>query len=265
MNVSPVGIFDSGVGGLSVALEIRKLLPGEPLVYLADTAYCPYGGRTLEEVRLRSIGAVSELARRGVKAVVVACNTATGAALELLRARFELPIVGLEPAVKPAVAVSRVHRVGVMATAGTLRSERFNRLVQTHANGAEVIAQPCPGLVELVELGETSGERTLSVLMELLGPIRAAGVDTLVLGCTHYPFLREAVAAVMGPTVQLVDSGSAVARQLERVLRERDDLAPAGPGSMSLLTSGEPDSLAPVVERLWGDRVLIEHVSFQSA
>ena len=264
MNRAPVGIFDSGVGGLSVAREIRERLPSESLLYLADTAFCPYGGRPLDEIRVRSVGAVAELVRHGVKTVVVACNTATGAALELLRAEFALPIIGLEPAVKPAVASSATRRVGVMATAATLQSERFQRLVDAFARNVQLVAQPCPGLVEIVEAGETDTERASVTLRTLLAPFRAAEVDTVVLGCTHYPFLRDAVAAIMGPSVRVVDSGRAVARQLERVLLQHDLMAPEGTPNIQVLTTGDPAGVSAVVTRLWGSPVPVEHVPLQA-
>lgn len=265
MSGAPVGIFDSGVGGLSVAREIRALLPAEPLLYLADTAYCPYGGRPGEEIRARSVAAVAALVDRGVKAVVVACNTASGAALELLREEFPIPILGLEPAVKPAVHSSPTGRVGVMATAGTLASDRFKRLVDTYAQGVDVYAVACPGLVELVEAGETQGEPAIAALSDLLAPLREAGVDTVVLGCTHYPFLRDAVAEVMGPDVRLIDSGRAVANHLQRVLRENDVLAAGEPGDFRLLTTGNAAAVAPVVRRLWGGFLEVEHLSLAGA
>ena len=265
MKDSPVGIFDSGVGGLSVAREIRSLLPAEPLLYLADTAYCPYGGRPVDEIRERSIAAVAALVERGVKAVVVACNTASGAALELLREEFPIPILGLEPAVKPAAQSSKVGRVGVMATAGTLASERFKRLIDTFAQGVDVYAVACTGLVELVEAGETDGRRAIQTLSELLAPLREARVDTVVLGCTHYPFLRDAVAHVMGPDVRLIDSGRAVANHLQRVLGERDALAQGGPGEIRLLTTGNAAAVAPVARRLWGGFLEVEHLLLEEA
>src|SRR5687767_570943 len=156
--MAPVGIFDSGVGGLSVAREIRRALPAEDLLYVADTAYCPYGDRPVDEVRERALAVGRHLEAAGAKAVIVACNTATGAALELLREAVRVPVIGLEPAVKTGVARTRNRRVGVMATAGTLRSDRFARLVRAHGDGVEVIAQPCPGLVDLIEQGELDGE-----------------------------------------------------------------------------------------------------------
>jgi glutamate racemase len=260
MNPAPVGIFDSGVGGLSVAREIRAMLPGESILYLADTAYCPYGGRPTEEVRTRSSAAVAELIARGVKAVVVACNTASGAALEHLREEFPIPIIGLEPAVKPAAETTSNGRVGVMATAGTLRSERFSRLVSTFAQDVEVFSVPCSGLVELVEAGETDGKPAVDALADLLAPLRQAKVDTVVLGCTHYPFLRAAVGKVMGPDVRLLDSGRAVAKQVERVLREADAFAPDGVASFRMLTTGEPDAVAAVARRLWGGALEVDSV-----
>lgn len=261
MNAKPVGIFDSGIGGLSVAREIRATLPSEPLVYLADTAYCPYGGRPKEQIQARSVAAVAELISQGCKAVVVACNTASGAALELLRSEFSIPIVGLEPAVKPAAEATRNGRIGVMATAGTLCSERFGRLVDSYARDVQVVPVACTGLVELVEAGETDGELAISTLTDLLAPLREAGVDTVVLGCTHYPFLRAAVREVMGPEVQLLDSGRAVARQLERVLREADAFAPHRPGYIRMLTTGDPANVAEVVARLWGVAFPVEWVT----
>ena len=217
---APIGIFDSGIGGLSVAREIRQRLPAERLLYLADAAYCPYGGRPLEEIRTRSHEVVGELVRRGAKLIVVACNSASGAALESLRAQFDLPIVGLEPAIKPAVARSRSGRVGVLATAATLQTERFRRLVERYAADAELIQRASPELVELVESGEISGPEVGRFLSRMLAPLREADVDTVVLGCTHYPFLRGASGEGMGGGGGRVESGEAVARQVGRVLGE---------------------------------------------
>lgn len=261
MSARPIGIFDSGVGGLSVAKEIAHRLPHERLLYFADTAYCPYGGRPLPEIRERSLEVADELVRRGAKAVVVACNTATGAALEALRATFSVPIVGLEPAVKPAVARSRNGRVGVMATTTTLKTERFARLLREHAAGVQVFAQPCPGLADLVEAGETDGELLLGVLRELLAPLQTGEVDTVVLGCTHYPFVKSAIASVMGEGVEILDSGAAVARQVERVLREGEVVAEGGAGGIEVLTSAEAGGVSEVVRRLWSGPVTVQSVS----
>ena len=247
----PVGIFDSGLGGLSVAREIRGRLPSEPLLYFADTAYCPYGGRPLEEIRARSVAAAEELLRRGAKVIVVACNTASGAALEALRERFDTPIVGLEPAVKPAAEATRSRQVGVLATEATLRTERFERLLRDHADDVRVHALPGPGLVELVEAGKLTGEEVSATLEPLLRPLLDAGVDHLVLGCTHYPFLREAIAELAGGSVVVVDSGEAVARQLERVLAGNGLRGEGEGGALRLLTTADPEPVRQVAQRLW--------------
>lgn len=260
MNDAPIGVFDSGVGGLSVAGEIRGRLPAERILYFADTAFCPYGGRPLDEIRERSIAVVGELVALGAKLVVVACNTASGAALEALRDAFSIPIVGLEPAVKPATLRSRNRRVGVLATEATLRTERFQRLVRTYGVEAEVVPKACPELVDLVEAGETEGEDVEGYLAYSLAPLVEAGVDTVVLGCTHYPFLRNAIGKVMGPGVEILDSGEAVARQVERVLVQMDGLRGGGEGDIVLLTTGDPAAVGVIARRLWGGPLPIQSV-----
>jgi glutamate racemase len=257
----PLGIFDSGLGGLSVATEVRLRLPHEEILYIADSAYCPYGGRPLEQIRDRSIAVTRALVDAGAKLVVAACNTASGAAIEALRETFTVPIVGLEPAVKPAAASSRKRRIAVLATPATLQTERFNRLVDNHGPGIEVVKVPCPGFVELVEAGEVEGERAVREVREVLAPVIEADVDRVVLGCTHYPFLRRVVAEVLGEGVDIVDSGAAVARQVERVLAANGLLSQTGNGDFRFLTTGEPASVAPIVERLWGNVVEVGHIS----
>lgn len=254
----PIGLFDSGVGGLSVARAIRELLPGEELVYVADSAYCPYGGRPAAEIRTRALVIGRFLYGWPVKLIVVASNTTTGAGLEALRAELGVPIVGVEPAIKPGAMATRSGRVGVMATQSTLASERFRRLVATFGGRAQIFPVACPGLVECVEAGETDGPRVLSLLAELLAPLREKQVDTVVLACTHYPFLRAAVAAVLGPGVRLIDTGPAVARQVSHILQERKLCRPRGAGGLRLFTTGDPVAVAPVASTLWGSRVPIE-------
>jgi glutamate racemase len=257
----PVGIFDSGVGGLSVAREIRRALPAEDLVYVADTAYCPYGDRPLEQVRERALAVGRHLEAAGAKVVIVACNTATGAALESLREVLTVPVIGLEPAVKTGAAKSRNRRVGVMATVGTLRSERFARLVRAHGQGVEVFAQPCPGLVDLIEQGHLDGGLLAARVEALTEPLREARVDTVVLGCTHYPFVADALRRALGPGVEIVDSGPAIARRLEQVLGEGGRGAAPGSGSLRVWTTGEPGAVRPVVDRLWGAAVDLDRVA----
>ena len=256
----PVGIFDSGVGGLSVAAEIRRALPAEHLLYVADTAYCPYGDRPDAEVRERALAVGRHLQQAGAKLLVAACNTATGAALERLREALTIPVVGLEPAVKTGAAITQNRKVGVMATSGTLRSDRFARLVRTHARGVEVVAQPCPGLADLIEEGHLEGERLTARLGELTLPLRQAGVDTVVLGCTHYSFVRAPLARALGTRVELVDSAPAIARRTGQLLKDGGLLVRSGSGSLRVLTTGEPEKVEPVVRRLWGAAVPVGRV-----
>ena len=213
-----IGVFDSGVGGLSVWREVVKLLPNEHIVYLADQAHIPYGPRSLEEVQGFAEGIMRFLQGIGVKIVVVACNTASAAALSYLRSRFDIPIVGMEPAVKPAALHTHTGKVGVIATPATFQGEPYARLLARYAQGVEVLAQTCPGLVEQVERGKLDGPETLALLHRFLAPMVEAGVDQLVLGCTHYPFLRRAIEEIVGPDVEVIDPAPAVARQVGRVL-----------------------------------------------
>jgi glutamate racemase len=251
----PIGIFDSGVGGLSVAREIRRALPAEDLLYVADTAYCPYGDRPIEEVRTRALAVGRYVQEAGAKLLVAACNTASGAALEDLRAALRIPVVGLEPAVKTAVARTRARRVGVMATSGTLRSERFARLLRAYADGVQVLSQPCPGLADLIEEGHLDGEVLGARLEELTRPLRDAGVDMVVLGCTHYLFVAPALERVLGPGVALVDSAPAIARRTAQLLDQAGHGRRDAAGGLRVLTTGDAAKVEPVVRRLWGEPV----------
>ena len=259
--MAPVGIFDSGVGGLSVAREIRRALPAEDLVYVADTAYCPYGDRAVEEVRERALAVGRHLQAAGAKVVIVACNTATGAALEALRETLTVPVIGLEPAVKTGAARTRNRRVAVMATVGTLRSERYARLVRDHGDGVAVLAQPCPGLADLIEQGHLDDDVLKARVEELTRPIREAQADTVVLGCTHYLFVEGAVRRALGSGVEIVDSGPAIARRLTQVLSGGGLKAARGSGSLRMWTTGEPSAVQPVVDRLWGEAVDLDRVT----
>ncbi len=217
-NSRPLGVLDSGVGGLTVALALRRALPHESILYYADTAHCPYGEREPEEVRVLAVAAARWLLSRGAKLLVVACNTASAAALARLRQEFDLPIVGMVPAMKPASLLSRAGKVGVLATPATVHADLFARLVQDFAGGIEVHVATGTGLVELVEAGEIDTPRLRRTLRSHLTPLLEQGIDTLVLGCTHFPFLRPAIAALVGSDVQVLDTGEAVARQVSRVL-----------------------------------------------
>jgi glutamate racemase len=255
--VAPIGVFDSGVGGLSVLREIRTRLPAEDLVYVADSGHCPYGGKPYPAIQARARAITSFLLNRGAKAIVVACNTATVAAIADLRAAFDVPIVGMEPAVKPAAAATRSGIVGVLATGATLAGDRFALLAERWTDGVELLTQACPGLVEQVEAGDMTGEATRGLLRRYVTPLVDRGADTLVLGCTHYPFLRGALADLVGPDVYIVDSGKAVARQVERVLDAEGLRAPgASSGHVELYTS-RPEA-APVLQRLWPERASVQ-------
>jgi glutamate racemase len=246
-----IGIFDSGVGGLSVLRALRRQLPDAPLHYLADSAWAPYGDRSVDEIVQRSLRITEHLLAEGARIVVVACNTATTQAIAALRARWpQVPFVGVEPGVKPAAALSTLKRIGVMATRSTVHSERMRHLVATHAQGCEVLLQPCPGLVDAIERG--ADDATLDTLVARhTTPLREAGVDVVVLGCTHYPFVAERIQACLGPQVQLVDTGEAVARRVQAVWQGMPPRAadPAAP-RLRLQTTGDPAVLSAIASRL---------------
>jgi glutamate racemase len=252
----PIGVFDSGVGGVSVFREIRRKLPAEDLIYLADSAYTPYGDRPAAIIIERSIAMVTLLEREGVKAVVVACNTATGIAVDTLRSQFSLPIVAIEPAVKPAAAMTCTGVIGVLATTQTLASSRFSKLVDAHASGVRVITQAAPGLVERVESGELSTAATRSLIEQYVKPLLEGGADAIVLGCTHYPFLSDVIQEVAGPGVTLIDPAVAVARELRRRLQSDGLLAPGTrTGSERFWTTGPPPQVQTVIAQLWGSAI----------
>lgn len=254
-NPAPIGVFDSGFGGLSVLRAIRSALPAEDLIYCADHAWLPWGERDVEFVRERARVLAAALVGAGTKAVVVACNTATAAAADDLRATFDLPVIGMEPAVKPAAAATRSGVVGVLGTGGTLASSRFSALLERYGAGLEVITRPAPELVAAVERGDSPGRRAL--VAAAVEPLLARGVDVIVLGCTHFPFLRAEIEAVAGPDVTIIDTGSAVARELERRLGTAGPQEPGGPaGRERFWTTGDAETLAPTLQRLWsGGRV----------
>jgi glutamate racemase len=251
--LSPIGIFDSGVGGLSVLHHIREELPQEDLLYVADSAHAPYGGKTPEQIQARSLALAGFLSEQGAKALVIACNTATAAAAALLRERFDIPIVGMEPAVKPAVAATRSGVVGVLATSGTLKSTRFAALLESYGHGVRVVTQSAHGLVECVERGEIESEATRELLWQYLEPLLEEGADTLVLGCTHYPFLRQPIESLVGDQVTIIETGPAVARQLRRRLESAGLAREEGPpGHARFWSSGDVGLGQAVIERLWG-------------
>ena len=258
MTSHPIAVFDSGLGGLTVLRAVRVRLPQEDFFYFADTRFLPYGDRPEVFLRERGVLIAESLVRRGAKALVIACNTATAAAAEAIRAAIDLPIVALEPGVKPAVALSKCGVIGVLATTRTLASERFQRLVGNHANHLRVLAQPCPGLAEAIEAKGPESAEVAALLDAFVAPLAAAAVDVVVLGCTHYPWVAEAIARRMPAGTLLLDTGEPVARQLERLLAA-GNLLGGGQGRLTVATSGAPISVSATVDRLFGAKMPIEH------
>lgn len=248
----PIGIFDSGIGGLSVTSTIRQALPTERLLYFGDGAHVPYGSRSLEEVREFSLAITDALLAKGAKVIVIACNTASAAALRTLRERYpDVPFIGMEPAVKPAVEHTRTGVVGVIATVATFQSELYATIVERFAQDVEVLHQPCPGLVKQIEGGEFDTETTETMLRGWLEPLVARNIDALVLGCTHYPIVRPLIERIVGPEVRVIDPAPAIARQVQRVLQRDDIAAPEGStGDLLCYTSGDTQVFAGMMARL---------------
>lgn len=256
MSGSAIGVFDSGVGGLSVFREVRNALPGEDLLYVADSGHAPYGERSGDFIAQRAEAIVEFFLAEGTKAIVVACNTATAHAVQKLRSRFPVTIVAIEPAVKPAAGITRSGVVGLLATRQTAASQRLANLLQEHGKGMRVLVQPCPGLAEAVERGELGGAATEALVAGFIRPLIAQGADTIVLGCTHYPFLAETIRKIAGPEVTVVDPSPAVARELHRRLHSAKLLSNRSqPGTERFWTSGDPAHVRSVVAQLLGKEV----------
>ena len=242
-----IGIFDSGVGGLSVFREIRKLLPEESYIYYSDNAHCPYGEKSREYVIERARAITEFLVSKGADIIVVACNTATAAAIATLRNEFNIPFIGMEPAVKPAAAKTRTGVVGVLATSGTLKAEKYLNTRGKYAEEVRFVEHVGDGFVELVEQGRLSGTDAEDIVSKSLIPLLDEGADTIVLGCTHYPFLSETIASVAAGycpdrEITLIDPAPAVARHLHEVMQEKELIRKTG-FSMSLCSSGEGQML----------------------
>lgn len=248
-----VGVFDSGVGGLSVLRALRQELPHEHFLYVGDSRWAPYGDRPAEVVIERAATITEFLVAQDVKAVVVACNTATAVAVESLRARFTIPIVAIEPAVKPAASRTRSRVVGVLATTGTLASPNMGKLLASYGSDVEFVIQPCPGLADQVEKGDLTSEETRALVKRYVRPIIDHGGDIVVLGCTHYPFLRPLIQEVAGAAVDVIDPATPVARELRRRLDAAGLLQNGGhPGTEQFWTTGGVEDFARIVSQLWG-------------
>jgi len=264
---APIGVFDSGIGGLSVLRALRSVLPEERFVYLADSGHAPYGERGEAHAVARAFAVTEELRRRyAIKALVIACNTATTAAIDLLRTEHpDLPLVGVEPAVKPALASSRSGKVGVIGTRGTLASGRFARLIESWSSEGEIVSQPCDGLATAIEdeisaPGFKSGAATDALCEQYIRGMGDFGdgadqIDTLVLGCTHYVFAEPSIKrALRGAKVRLIETGDAVARQTRRLLEQRGLLGKGGQARVDLQTTGDASLLEAAAERWLGIR-----------
>jgi glutamate racemase len=265
---APIGVFDSGVGGLTVLAELLRELPDERYLYYADTANIPYGQRTEDDVRALAANAARFLIGRGAKLIVVACNSATVSARESLRAAFDLPFVVVVPAVKPAAAATQSGVVGVASTEVSARSHYLQTLIEEHANGVRVLAVGCPRLVTLAEAGQLDGPVVEDAIRGYVAPMLAAGIDQLVLGCTHFPAMRAAFERVAGPGIAVIDSGAAIARRTRVVLGERAALASDRPALASprapsvgdeFWCSGDPAPFAAVAAAILGHPVVAHH------
>ncbi|MDB4302300.1 glutamate racemase [bacterium] len=240
-----IGVLDSGVGGLSVLREIHALIPRQSIHYIGDSAWCPYGTKPFEKIRARVFTLSDHLIAEGAEAIVIACNSATIAAVEALRERYDIPFIGMEPGVKPAVEQTRSRVIGVLATEASLSGEKFRRLVSEHAQDVQVITRPCPKFVTLVEAGILKGPEVSEAVEEYTADIIEAGADVLILGCTHYPFLKEAIIETIPAGIRLIDTGAAVARRVAGH-ELRDDAIP----EIRLHSTGplsELDRLVPIL------------------
>lgn len=254
---APLGVFDSGVGGISVLGWIRSLLPQENLIYVADKGYAPYGNRSSDYVRERAICLTRFLVEKKAKAIVVACNTATVNAIATLRSMFDIPFIGIEPGVRPALYATRSGVIGVLATTETLKSPSFKDLINRFCKDVRVEVQECPGLMEQVESMAFTTHETREMLGRYLIPLLERGADTIVLGCTHYPFLVPLVQKMAGPEIRIIETGEAVARQVIHILTQRDLLTKrTTPGYETFWTSGDC-GIETVISHLWGKPVTV--------
>ena len=237
MRPKVIGVFDSGIGGLSVLKEVKNQLPEHNFIYIADSAFTPYGEKTTEQIIERSVLITQELIIKGAQVIVVACNTATALAVDHLREKFSVPIVAMEPAVKPGVKKSVNKKVGILATTMTLASRRYMDLLERFATDTQVIEQPCPGLVEQVEAMEIDTDKTSQLLYQYISPLVEKGIDTIVLGCTHYPFLKQKILEVTGEEIEIIDTAKAVTEELKRKI-ETSGIPAKGRSEYKFMTTG---------------------------
>ena len=252
MNNQPIGIYDSGVGGLSVLIELKKLLPKESFVYVADQKYVPYGGKTTKQLHKLSSAIVSFLLSRKVKVIVIACNTSTVHSVLFLRKKFSLPIIGTVPVIKTLANITKTKRVVVFSTPATAKSKYLTKLIDKFAKGIKVFKIGGTGLEELIEKGDINSDRIKQTLKKILLPLRKRRIDAIALGCTHYPFLRKHVEALVGDTMQIVDSGGAVARRTRFILENNKILANKK-GKDYYYTTGDKNKFKKALNSLLGE------------
>jgi len=242
----PIGLFDSGIGGTSIWREIHALMPNESTIYLADSKNAPYGSRPKEEILALSRKNTEFLLSLGCKIIVVACNTATTNAIRELRAEYDVPFIGIEPAIKPAANQSQTHTIGVLATKGTLSSELFNKAIENYKD-VKIVEQIGHGLVQLIEDGKAHSEETENLLQQYLKPMVEANIDYLVLGCSHYPYLIPQIRKIIPPHIKIVDSGEAVARQTQAVLEQKGALTSLKEARVEFYTNSDPNVLKSIL------------------
>ena len=259
-----IGMLDSGVGGLTILRAIRELMPGQPVIYLADQAHVPYGVRQLEEVRGFSKEITQFLINHGAEIIVVACNTASVAALKFLRDQFpQIPFVGMEPAVKPAAEQTKSGVVGVLATYATFQTDVYNSVVERFAKNVTLLQNHCPGLVNQIEKGDLNGVETRRILESALRPMLAQGIDTVVLGCTHYPFVIPLIEEIVGPRVRVIDPAPAIARQTQRLLTEHGWLDKENNSSdIRLITTGNAKTIETNLPLYLGYHLPVESIQW---
>ncbi|MEO7022565.1 MAG: glutamate racemase [Ktedonobacteraceae bacterium] len=261
---APIGVFDSGAGGLTILAALREELPHEHFIYLGDTAHCPYGVRSDAEITQLTLESCRFLIARGVKLIVIACNTASQAALPTLRATIaDVPFIGVVPAVKPAARLTKKGRIGIAATNQAAKAIYLRQLIDEFAEGIEAFAEGCPDLVMLVERGQLEGPVVEETVRRALQPVLAEDIDVLVLGCTHFPVLRTVIERVAGPKVQVIDSGQAIARRTRAVLLAEDRLAPSilhasGGGVLEVWSTGDPAAFGAVATKILGQLVHVQ-------
>ena len=259
-----IGVFDSGVGGLSVLHAIRQQLPDQPVIYIGDQGHVHYGPRQLEEVRVFSTEVTRFLLDRGARLIVVACNTASAAALHSLRAEFpSIPFVGMEPAVKPAAEQTHSGVVGVLATYATFQGALYASVVERFAHGVTLLQSPCPGLVGEIEKGNLTGPETRKILKDILAPMLEQGIDTFVLGCTHYPFVIPLIEEIVGPNVRVIDPAPAIARHTRRLLVEVGLLAEnTVKAPIEFYTTAAPEAMQSLLPQFLGEPGVVKKATW---